>query len=181
MADVKPYNIEVDIMSEYCGRCFATTFGRLFCMMWHILAHISNGRCYCLMLWLMLLPYVSIVADVCAIVNNIGSHLIVSKLADVIALNLYFCGRCYCHGDWWNYHLRCFECWTYVGLIMCAKICHIIQNNLPNIVAKTSATVFRHNINLNVIWLNICHNTLCQYMCPKLEDTPTPIHHHGLE
>ena len=64
---------------------FATAFGRLFCMMWYILAHICNGRCYCHMLWLMLLLYISIVADVCAIDDNIGSHLILIKV-----------GRCYC-------------------------------------------------------------------------------------
>ena len=50
------------------------------------------------MLWLMLLLYMSIVADVNAIVNNIGSHLLFLKLADVIVLNLYLCGRCYCLG-----------------------------------------------------------------------------------
>ena len=39
-----------------------------------------------------------------------------------------------------------------------AKICHSIQNILPNVVANTSATIFMHNISLIVIWLNICHN-----------------------
>ena len=68
----------------------ATTLGRLFCIMWHILAHICNGRCCCHMLWLMLLPYMTIVADVYAIVDNIGSNLVVLKVADVIALHLYF-------------------------------------------------------------------------------------------
>ena len=46
----------------------------------------------------MLLPYMNIVADVYAFVDNICSHLVVLKLADVIALHLYFCGRCYCLG-----------------------------------------------------------------------------------
>ena len=31
------------------------------------------------MLWLMLLPYMNVVADVYAIVDNIGSHLVVLK------------------------------------------------------------------------------------------------------
>ena len=74
---------------------FATTFGRLFFIMWHILAHICKGRCCYHMLWLMLLTYMSIVADIYAIVGNIGSHLVVLKLAGFIALHLYFCGRCY--------------------------------------------------------------------------------------
>ena len=43
------------------------------------LAHICNGRCCCHMLWLMVLPYMNIVADVYAIVDNIGSHLVVLK------------------------------------------------------------------------------------------------------
>ena len=38
----------------------------------------------------MLLPYMNIVADVYAIVDNIGSHLVVLRLTDVIALHLYF-------------------------------------------------------------------------------------------
>ena len=42
-----------------------------------------------------------------------------------------------------------------IALLRWPKICHIIQNNLPNAVAKTSATVLRHNISLIVIWLNI--------------------------
>ena len=42
------------------------------------------------MLWLMLLPYMNIVADVFVIVDNIGSHLVVLILAGVIALHLYF-------------------------------------------------------------------------------------------
>ena len=82
---------------------FATTFGRLFCMIWHILAHICNGRCYC-HIWVFM-------TDVCAIVDNIGKPFGVSKLEDVTALSSSFCGRCYCHCGWWNYHLRCFKCW----------------------------------------------------------------------
>ena len=38
----------------------------------------------------MLLSYMNILADVYAIVDNIGSHLVALKLADVIALHLYF-------------------------------------------------------------------------------------------
>ena len=62
------------------------------------------------MLWLMLLPYMNIVADVYAIVDNIGSHLVVLKLADVIALHLYFLWQMLL--PWWlmELPLKCFEC-----------------------------------------------------------------------
>ena len=59
------------------------------------------------MQWKMLLPYV--MADVIAIYEclcqmfvplliTLVSHLIVSKLADVVALSSSLCGRCCCHG-----------------------------------------------------------------------------------
>ena len=84
-----------------------------------------------------------------------------------------------------NTHMAITSAITY-GNNICHYICGLkyataYKNNLPKVVAKTSATVFRHNISLIVIWLNICHNKLCQYMCLKLQDTPTSIHHQGLE
>ena len=62
------------------------------------------------MLWLMLLPYMNIVADVYAIVDNIGSHLVVLKLADVIALHLYFLWQMLLPRQLMELPLRCFEC-----------------------------------------------------------------------
>ena len=57
----------------------------------------------------MLLSYMYIVADVYAIVDNIGSHLVVLGLADVIALHLYFWQMLL---PWWLMELPCgcFEC-----------------------------------------------------------------------
>ena len=49
---------------------------------------LADGFVYCglfwptfvmMMLWLMLLPYMNVVADVYAIVDSIGSHLVVLK------------------------------------------------------------------------------------------------------
>ena len=110
MTGVKPYNIENSVMSEYCGRCFlphllADCF--VYCSIF--LAHIYNGRCVCYMSWLMLLPYMNVMADVYAIVDNIGCHLVVLKKADVIALHLYLWQMLL---PWWLMELPlvCFKC-----------------------------------------------------------------------
>ena len=53
----------------------------------------------------------NIVADVYVIVNNIDSHLIVLKLANVTALALYYMWQMLLPCWLMELPLKCFECW----------------------------------------------------------------------